>query len=225
MIDPQRKQWNQQQQALQKALSPGGDPTRAVEIFLSQHAMLHSAHISQSGLFSFEDEIWQGLSEEAARCIPPKMDHSIVWIFWHLARIEDATMNLLVAGSPQLLLSQGWLERMKATARDTGNAMSPAEIAELSASIDIAALREYRSAVGGRTRQIVSQLQPHLLKQKVDPVWLQRVMDEGAVVEAARGLIDYWGNRTISGLLLMPPTRHNFIHLNEAERIKKKLLR
>jgi hypothetical protein len=51
------------------------------------------------------------------------------------------------------------------------------------------------------------------------------VMDEGAVVEAARGLIDYLGNRTISGLLLMPPTRHNFIHLNEAERIKKKLLR
>jgi hypothetical protein len=45
-------------------------------------------------------------------------------------------------------------------------------------------------------------------------------MDEGAVVEAAQGLIDYWGRRNIAGLLLMPATRHNFIHLNEALRIK-----
>jgi hypothetical protein len=69
----------------------------------------------------------------------------------------------------------------------------------------------------------VKQLRPEELKLKVEPARLERVMVEGAVEEAARGLIDTWGNRTIAGLLLMPPTRHNFVHLNEAARLKKKL--
>jgi hypothetical protein len=36
-------------------------------------------------------------------------------------------------------------------------------------------------------------------------------------------LSDYWSKKTIAGLLLMPPTRHNFVHLNEAARIRQKL--
>ena len=47
-------------------------------------------------------------------------------------------------------------------------------------------------------------------------------MTEGAVVEEARDLIDYWGKRTIAGLLLMPATRHNLVHLNEALRLKRR---
>jgi hypothetical protein len=46
--------------------------------------------------------------------------------------------------------------------------------------------------------------------------------DEGAVVEAARGLLDYWGKRNIAGLLLMPATRHNLVHLNEALQLKQR---
>lgn len=60
------------------------------------------------------------------------------------------------------------------------------------------------------------------MKQKVGPKRLQRLLDEGAVLPEAQGLIDYWGQGTIAGLLLMPPTRHNFIHLDEAQRVKRR---
>jgi hypothetical protein len=100
--------------------------------------------------------------------------------------------------------------------------MSREEIAQFSAVIDIEALRAYRVAVGRRTQEIVRQLAAEELKQKVDPARLQRVWDEGAVVEAARGIADYWGRRTIAGLLLMPATRHNIVHLNEALQIKRR---
>lgn len=43
---------------------------------------------------------------------------------------------------------------------------------------------------------------------------------EGAVIDEARWLIEYWSRRKIAGLLLMPPTRHNFVHLNKSMRIK-----
>jgi hypothetical protein len=48
------------------------------------------------------------------------------------------------------------------------------------------------------------------------------VQDERAVLEAASDITDYWGKRTIAGLLLMPATRHNLVHLNEALRLKQK---
>ena len=100
--------------------------------------------------------------------------------------------------------------------------MSPAAIADLSATIDVDALLAYRLAVGRRTRNVVTRLTPADLKQKVEPARLQQIMDEGAVSAVSRGLLDYWGKRTIAGLLLMPPTRHNMVHLNEALKLRQK---
>jgi hypothetical protein len=57
------------------------------------------------------------------------------------------------------------------------------------------------------------------------PCRLDLVLQERAVVEEAKGIVDYWSKRTIAGLLLMPPTRHCFIHLNEALKIKKKAMK
>lgn len=57
------------------------------------------------------------------------------------------------------------------------------------------------------------------LKKRVEAERLQRIKVEGAVVEEARWLTDYWGKKTFSGLLLMPATRHNLVHLNESMRI------
>ncbi|MFC1923335.1 hypothetical protein ACFLY4_08595 [Chloroflexota bacterium] len=129
-------------------------------------------------------------------------------------------MNMLVAGSPQILNQDQWFEQMKITARDTGNVMGEDGVADLSEKIDLEQLRAYRIAVGRRTRDIVNNLQPEELKQKVEPARLEQVMAEGAVVEAARDLIDYWSKRNIAGLLLMPATRHNLVHLNECLRLK-----
>jgi len=121
-------------------------------------------------------------------------------------------MNLLVAGTPQIFQRDNWRTRLKISRRDTGNAMDAQDAAKLSATIDLDALRAYRVAVGHRTRQIAKRLKPEDLKRKVEPARLQRVIAEGAVLEAASGVIDYWGKRSIAGLLLMAPTRHNFLH-------------
>ncbi len=129
-------------------------------------------------------------------------------------------MNMLVAGDPQILHQDKWLEQMKITVRDTGNEMDGEGVVKLSAVIEIDALRAYRLAVGRRTRAIAAQLQLEQLKQKVEPSRLQQVREEGAVVEAADYIVKYWGRRDIAGLLLMPPTRHSFLHLNEALLIK-----
>lgn len=204
-----------------RALLKSSDQQQAgLQLFMSQHAMLHSARMAQTEPWSFEDEVFQDTTEEQVRRILPKCEHSIVWNIWHIARIEDVAMNMLVAGSPQVMLQGDWLERLGIPVLDTGNGMNQDGIAGLSAAIRIEALRDYRAAVGCRTRKIVMQLQPHELKVKVDISRLAQVRDQGAVIEAASGLLDYWSRRDIAGLLLMPASRHNLVHLNEALQLK-----
>ena len=221
-MDPNRKQWNLGQQILRKALARPETHSLAVEQFLIQHAMCHAARMSRSGLVSFEDEIWIGLDDTSARWISMEFGHSIVWCFWHLARIEDVTMNMLLAGTSQLFLRDGWYERLGIPFRHTGNGMDANEVATLSTRIDIAALHAYRLAVGKQTRKIVRRCSPADLLRKIEPARLEKVMAEGAVIEAGRGVIEYWSGLTGAGLLLMPPTRHAFLHLNEMAKIKTK---
>ena len=222
-MNPNHKKWNNQQQVLRQLLKHREDHERTIQLFLDHHAMVHSAVMSGSGLWSFEDEIWQGLTEEQIRQIPTGGEHSIAWIFWHLSRIEDVTMNLLLAGRPQVLDEDKWFDRLGIPFRDTGNAMSGANIAILSDKLNIDALRSYRIAIGRRTRENVMQLPASQLAEKVDPERLNQILKEGAVVEEAHEVLEYWGGLTYAGLLLMPPTRHNLIHLNEGLRIKKKV--
>jgi hypothetical protein len=222
-MDARRKSWNQQQQTLRQSLATREDFPRAIEIFLNQHAMLHAADVSLMGLWSFEDEILDGLDVEQMRIIPGKCVHSIAWVIWHITRIEDATMNLLVGGIQQVLLGEDWLERMEIPLRDTGNGMDATGAAALSAAINVPVLLEYRQSVGRRTRAIVKNLQLQELQQKVDPARLGQMTTQGVVSAQAGELLEYWARLSISGLLLMPPTRHAFVHWNEAVRIKQKI--
>lgn len=221
-MESYRKLLNKQQTELRRIMMSFDQHDKAIRLFLRQHAMLHSAQMAQSEPWSFEDEVMNDMIEEQIRRVPQTCEHSVAWCIWHIARIEDVTMNLLVAGSLQVLHRRNWLRRMKITNHDTGNAMDDEGMAVLSATIDVEELRAYRVAVGRRTRDIVQKLEPEELKQKVDPIRVQQVMEEGAVVEAAIGIVDYWSRRNIAGLLLMPTTRHNIVHLNEALRLKER---
>lgn len=220
-MDTNRQQWNQGHQKLHRALS--ANDGQAIELFLIQHAMVHSQKMSGTKGWFFEDEVLGDILEEQFRCIPPKSEHSIAWILFHIARIEDITMNMLVAGTDQLFVHDHWMKKLNVNIAHSANSMDNWSVTALNTHMDIAALRAYRQAVGRRTREIVRKLKPEELKQKVDPARFQKVMDEGALLPEAIGILNYWSKRTIAGLLLMPPTRHNFLHLNEALRIKQKL--
>ncbi len=224
-MDAERKLWNEQQKVLRHDLNSGKDYPAAQQLFFQQHAMLHRAEMAGAGLWSYEDEVWAGLSEPDARRIPPGAEHSIAWIIWHITRIEDVTMNMLVAGGAQVMLGGSWHEHMGVTPRHTGNAMPAQAVVQLSETINLEALHAYRLQVGRQTRAVVQRLSAAELTQQVTPARLQQLVREGAVLPAAQEVLDYWGGLTIAGLLLMPPTRHSFIHLNEAMKLRQLLVK
>jgi len=221
-LEANRKICQKQQTELRHKLLSKDQRQDAFPLFFKQHAMLHSASMAQTELFSLEDEVFENLSDDKARQIPRSSQNSIIWNIWHMARIEDVAMNMLVAGREQVFTVGDWQTELGIAACDTGNAMRAELILQLSQNLQIPALRAYRVTVGRRTREIVKQLPPANLKDKVDPDRLAKVQNSGAVIRAASGLIEYWRKRTIAGLLLMPATHHNLIHLNECLRLKEK---
>ena len=106
-----RRAWSNQQKELRAALAKEDQQEQAIELFIQQHSVLHSAKVKQRD-WSYEDGLLDDLPEEKWRFIPKNGEHSIVWNIWHLARIEDATMNLLVAGQPQLFTEENWRQRL-----------------------------------------------------------------------------------------------------------------
>ncbi len=217
--------FNSQHKLLRKALADPGHPQTAIDLFLSQHAFVHSCAVSNSTVPTLADTALEGLSDAALRAIPAGCEHSVAWILWHIARIEDVTMNMLLADSEQVFTKGKWQAKLRIQVTDTGNLMALDSVARLGEEIDIAALKEYRDTVGKRTREAVQALDPQAWMRPVDPVRIARLVPEGAVAAHATGVLEYWGGLTYAGLLLMPPTRHNLIHLNEIMKMKKKLVR
>jgi hypothetical protein len=196
---------------------------QGMRLFFTQHAMLHSARVAEPPTWSFEDAVLAGVTEEQYRVILEGQEHTIAWLLWHMARCEDITMNLLVAGTSQVLLQDDWLKKLRTSMVDTGNTMNREEILRFSEQIDIAALRAYLLAVGKRTREIALELTASDLTRKVDPSRMELVWQQGAIVEGSRSIADYWSKRDVKGLLLMPASRHLLTHLNEVLEIKKAL--
>ncbi|HEV2581140.1 MAG TPA: DinB family protein [Ktedonobacteraceae bacterium] len=224
-MDSRRRHWSQQQQLFREALFSKTRHDEAMRLLLSQHAMLHSAQMAGSGEWSFEDEVLAGLSDEQLRTRPLATGNSIAWLIWHVARIEDVTMNLLVAGRPQVFHEMNWPERLEIQRRDVGTSMSDSEVADFTRQVSLAALRAYRMAVGRGTRAIIAALQPAEVWERVDPERVRQLVAEDALAQGALDLARFWGGRRKAGILTMPATRHSYTHLSEARAVRGKLLR
>lgn len=201
----------------------------AKTLFLDIHKKLHLSNISKEEENEV-DQLFADLETWEYSVMPASKDETIAWVVWHIARIEDLTMGILV-GEGEQLFNEDWKQRMNAPITDSGNALDDNGIMHLSKSLIIEELLRYRSAVGMRTRQIVADLQPGDMVRKVTPQAIEKIRLEGGVTdeEDSRWLLDYWGGKDVAGLLLMPPTRHMMLHINdcfkwkEAIRAKKKL--
>ena len=225
MKDSGRAAWNEDQKKMRTLLTHSEHVQEGIELFLQQHGILHDVSITPEFPYHFQNEVLDDFPQVYWRIILPNGEHSIVWLFWHLTRIEDATLSMLVAGEDPLFEKDGWQEKLGISFTDTGNSMTTAEIQQLSDEMNIDALMEYRKAVARHTRKIVQLLTGEALCQKVDADQIVRMLEIGVVRISDQGLLDYWGGLTRAGVLLMPPTRHTLIHINEAQTLKRKVLR
>lgn len=218
------KSWNDDIKELRKIILKPDKIQESKSLALSLHSMVHLSIMSGVDKKTFEDELWEGLDENTFRTSQNQKGRTIAYGIWHCTRIEDITMNLLVAGDKQIFNRENWQEKINSNITDTGNAMTEDDIMEFSKNINMEELKKYRIEVGRRTRDIVENLSTEDMKRNFDKHRLQRIVDERAVldVKASNWLIDFWGRKNVAGIILMPMTRHQVIHINESLSAKKK---
>jgi hypothetical protein len=192
----------------------------AMQLFLKLHASLHLSAVS--GCAPNEvDALFQDLTPAEAAAMPEKKGETINWVLWHMARIEDITMNVLVAKKRQVF-TDAVQKRINAPLTDTGNALTQEEICSFSNRVRLPELISYWNTVGAQTRRIVSELTAEDMKRPVEKGSLDAVLAAGGVTKQQDSvwLLEYWGGKDVAGLLLMPPTRHLLLHLNDCCRWK-----
>jgi hypothetical protein len=221
-----RTDWNPKQTALREALSKPERFNEAVSLCLELHGFVHSAQVASAKKPNVFGELLDGLTREAFAVMPGPNSTSIAWNIWHIARIEDVTANILIADGRQVL-NNAWLKKIGTTIHDTGNAMTKNKIMIFSRSLNMNMLVSYRAEVGRQTRDIIANLKQPDLKRKMKPESVARILDEGGVTshKDSLWLLDFWGKKTVAGILLMPITRHQILHLNDSIKLKKKIMK
>ncbi|MCP1223140.1 DinB family protein [Sebaldella sp. S0638] len=218
--------WNPKQARLRSIIKKEGDFQEAMDICLSLHSIVHMPEVSENGEYSFLEEVLTDVSDDGFKNYSSSYKgRTMAYNIWHITRIEDICANILIAGGDQVINTDNWLKKSGSIITDTGNALTAEEIAEFSKAINKEELMNYRAAVGKKTREIIRNLTYKDMKRKMDEDALQRILDEKSVSEKEEAvwLVEFWGKKTVAGLLLLPITRHHVMHINDCLKIKKKI--
>jgi hypothetical protein len=185
--------------------------------FMGQHAAVHAREVS--GRAFPAQLVFDGLSEDQMRLRPVGGLNSLVWLLWHMARTEDVAINVIVAGSDQVLDAE-WARRMNLAWRIIGTGMTDTEVGELTARADVASVRAYRTAVGIRTRQVVQALRPSAWDEPVAEDDIRRAAAVGALRDWDVGRPYPWLGWSRADQIASSALRHNAAHIGEAVTIR-----
>lgn len=194
----------------------------SISLLTDLHSKVHSSEITPDGEETIEDILWKDMEETCFRTLSSGEKVTIAWSIYHVSRIEDMTMNVLVGNRDQVFLEGNWSERMNCPIKDTGNSLTTVEMKNLSDELNMGEVCNYRNIVGKRSKTIFHELQFTDVNRSIHKSDLQRIFDEGGVKEETSWLLDFWGSRGVAGLLYMPANFHNLHHLSESIRLKEK---
>jgi hypothetical protein len=216
------KNWNAKQRNLKLFLSNQKTFIKGKKLLLEMHNLLHDKKVYKTNAETFYDNLWENLKEETCKIISAK-ETSILWNIWHITRIEDIVSNILIANK-ETIFNKEIQTKLNIKITDTGNAMTYSDIELFNKNINIKSLKEYRVKVGKSTKKIIESLEYKNMKIKVKKERLEKIKQNKGVVDNPKsmGLLDFWGRKNIYGLIMMPVTRHQIVHLNDCFKIKEK---
>lgn len=213
--DP-KTQWYPEFIKLQEMLKKPDNISDVISTLSYLHSQLHSSEVYDSER-TYYDEISGQICKENFSICPRKTNMTIAWDIWHITRIEDLTVSILLCRDGQVFDS--YKDKLGTSVADTGNAMTDEEVFSLGEELSLSELLAYRKAVGRKTKGFIEKLTPDELKRTFPEADVQRIKSEGGVIGQTEELMYYWGKKNVSGIITMPMTKHQIMHLNDCMKI------
>lgn len=141
-------------------------------------------------------------------------NENIIWNLWHIMRIEDLIVNILIC-EKESILNEKLKNELNISITDTGNSLTKEEIKKFAKNINIKKLKYYSDKISKNTINLIKRLKAEDIKIKINKINLEKIINGCGVTKDNLWLIDYWGKKDIAGLLLMPLSRHIIVHLNQ----------
>ena len=222
--------WTIKQKNLSVLLSKEKTFDNGIKLLLEMHSLLHDKKVYKNINDTIYDKLWENLEEKTCKIISSQ-ETSILWNIWHITRIEDIVGNILIKNG-ETIFNNDVQVKLNITIKNTGNSMSHKEIEEFNNSISIKELNKYRTLVGKSIKKIIENLEFIDMKRKVEKNQLEKIKENGGIIKdrnlveiehkSTEWLLDFWGKKDILGLIMMPITRHQTMHLNDCFSIKEK---
>jgi hypothetical protein len=190
----------------------------ARDLFLQQHSAVHSAAVGGNKM-SMAERTFAGLSDAQMRVRPREDLNSLAWLMFHISRAEDVFVNTLLAGRPQVF-DDALAKRLGITRRDFGLGMTSAEVSDLTQQVDVAALREYRDAVGHRTREVVGGFKRQDWEGRIETTAVERAVADGSLGRAAEAFAKNMPGRPRAAVLSTIALMHSAGHMGEAVTVR-----
>lgn len=133
-----------------------------------------------------------GLTPEQLHFSPEGESHSIAWIQWHGARIEDLLVQQVFQGKPQIWEAENWAERtgLPAQGFGTGQATDDAKAIRIK---DLDAFHQYAEAVAKQTDAFLDGLDDAALERQVTLGQRQETLGESITLHLVTHLNGHRG--------------------------------
>ncbi len=178
-----------------------------VQLFKQRHDVLYDFFLA---------DFWKTVPVDLMRQRPHPSVNSLAWILWHMARVEDAGMNLFVSERSQVLDEGDWLRRMNFPWRHNGGGMVFTEVDDLNQRINLEALHGYSRDVQHRSQEIIEQIGQMNLDATMQPERLKVILlDEGLAHSNPEELVIWYSGWSKGKCLMTFGLSHPFQHIGE----------
>jgi len=163
------------------------------------------------------------LTEAELRRRPVEGLQPIVWLIWHIARVEDMGLSRFIWEKPQLY-DADWRKRMNTSLTHYGTSMSEEEVMAFAEIVDVPTLFEYQKAASDRTVEELKSLDTDKLDEVLDEATVRRIIvDEGLASEKAHWVMPHYIGKTRGWILCHMGLTHNFRHFGQIALARKLL--
>jgi uncharacterized damage-inducible protein DinB len=150
-----------------------------------------------------------GLMPEHLNFVPDGESHSIAWVLWHAARVEDLIMHQVIQGRPVIWDTGGWAARLGLPVQGFGTGQTT-EQATAIRTADLAAFGGYADAVATATQDAIAALSDADLEREVKVGQRMESVGQCITLHLVTHLNGHRGEvNLLRGMLGLPPVLLN----------------